>query len=74
MAGLWSCIGCLAVVLLGAVGSFATLAQQSSALQRCRIGLRLRETLGRGEKRFAFFFPEWKVEVDDKEASDRAPA
>jgi len=59
-------------VLLGNVGSFASPAQQSTALERCRTGLRLREAVDvGGEKRFTFLSPPSgrKLEVDDKEAS-----
>lgn len=44
-------------VLLGNVGSFATRAQQSTALERCRTGLRLREAVDvGGEGDLLFFF------------------
>jgi len=59
-------------VLLGNVGSFATRAQQSTALERCRTGLRLREAVDvGGESDLLFFFPlsGRKLHVDDKEAS-----
>jgi hypothetical protein len=72
MAGQCSRIGNLAVVLLGTVGSFATPARRQSALERCRIGQRLREAVDGGGKAICFLFtlPFRKGEVDDKEASD----
>lgn len=55
---------------------FSRLQPGNHRRERCRTGLRLREALDRGECDLLSFFPlpEWKVTVDDKEASYKAHA